>query len=181
VDDARFSRLTERQKTCLRLVRAGYTTKEIAAQLDASPSAIDKTVKLAMAKLGVDRRSVAARLLEKHEAEGGYQRLGPPRIDLPDRADTGRIDPSPRREEMSEYPAPMIVREERSRFEPLPSTRPARAPDPDEEKEASTFDVAIAMRSSADWIVKICSALALVCVAALILSRLWDWYLSHHH
>jgi hypothetical protein len=26
VDDARLSRLTERQKACLRLVRAGYTT-----------------------------------------------------------------------------------------------------------------------------------------------------------
>lgn len=181
MDDARFSRLTERQKACLRLVRAGYTTKEIAAQLGASPGAIDKTLKLAMAKLGVDRRSVAARLLESYEADGGYQPLAPPRLDLPAPADSGRIGPSPHREATFEPSAPMVVREERSRFEPLASARPATVPDPDEEERDPTFDVAIAMRSSADWIVKICSALALVCVAALILSKLWDWYLHQQH
>lgn len=181
MDDARFSRLTERQKACLRLVRAGYTTKEIAARLGASPGAIDKTLKLAMAKLGVDRRSVAARMLESHEAGGGYQPLAPPRIDLPDQADTGRIASSPHREAMFESSEPMVVREERSRFEPLSSARPAPAPDPDEDERDSAFDVAIAMRSSADWIVKICSALALVCVAALVLSKLWDWYLHQQH
>lgn len=181
MDDARFSRLTERQKACLRLVRAGYTTKEIAAQLGASPGAIDKTLKLAMAKLGVDRRSVAARMLESHEAGGGYQPLAPPRFDLPAPADSGRIGPSPRREATFEPSAPMVVREERSVFEPLASARPAPAPGPDEDEEDSAFDVAIAMRSSADWIVKICSALALVCVAALILSKLWDWVLHQPH
>lgn len=181
MNDARLSRLTDRQKACLRLVRAGYTTKEIAAKLGASPGAIDKTVKLAMAKLGVDRRSVAARMLESHEAEGGYQPLAPPRMDLPQPADPGRIDPSPRREAMFEPSAPMVVREERSVFEPLVSVRPAPAPDPDEKEREPAFDVAIAMRSSADWIVKICSALALVCVAALLLSKLWDWILHQPH
>jgi DNA-binding CsgD family transcriptional regulator len=77
-----LERLTDRQKACLRLVRDGRNTKEIAQALDASASAIDKSIKLAMAKIGVNRRSEAARLLAAHEADRGYQPLAPPSPDL---------------------------------------------------------------------------------------------------
>lgn len=77
-----FVRLTDRQKACLRLVRDGRNTKEIAQALDASVSAIDKSIKLAMAKMGVNRRSEAARLLAAHEAATGYPPLDPPSPDL---------------------------------------------------------------------------------------------------
>jgi len=59
--------LTERQRTCLRLVLQGHETKEIARLLDISPLRAGKDIKAAMSKLGVSRRIEAARILGRVE------------------------------------------------------------------------------------------------------------------
>lgn len=120
-------KLTERQKACLRLVREGFTTKEIAGQLGTSPDAIDKSIKLAMAKLGVDRRGVAARMLYERERQTGYLQLGPQPPDLSAAPKSDEVAPSPRDEVMSP-----TVREERASFDATHSPMPLIAKDEEE-------------------------------------------------
>lgn len=74
VADSPFDRLTERQRTCLRLVLERRNSSEIGRTLGVSPHAIDKSLKLAMAKIGVNSRFEAARLFAAHEAAV----VGPP-------------------------------------------------------------------------------------------------------
>jgi DNA-binding CsgD family transcriptional regulator len=61
--------LTDRQKQCLRLVGAGFQSKEIAAKLGLSPHTVDQHLREAIRALGVSRRIEAARLLI--DIEGG--------------------------------------------------------------------------------------------------------------
>jgi DNA-binding CsgD family transcriptional regulator len=63
-----ISRLTDRQKDCLRLVANGFTSKEIGRQLDLSPSTVDNHILLATQALGVGSRAEAARFLASSEA-----------------------------------------------------------------------------------------------------------------
>ena len=65
--DAGFEQLTEPQRECLRLVLAQYSSKEIAAKLGVSPSAVDKRIERAVQVLGVQSRFAAARLLAQQE------------------------------------------------------------------------------------------------------------------
>ena len=58
--ECNFDKLTDRQRACLRLVRDGFTTKEIAGRIQASPDAIDKTIKGAMATHALYRFSASA-------------------------------------------------------------------------------------------------------------------------
>lgn len=67
--------LTESQKTCLRLVARGLTSKEIAAQTGWSPQTVDTYLKAAMARLGAGSRREAARQFIN---SAGSQRLGSP-------------------------------------------------------------------------------------------------------
>lgn len=60
--------LTEGQKTCLRLVGRGMSSKEIAQETGLAPQTVDTYVKAAMAKLGASNRRDAARLLGAAEA-----------------------------------------------------------------------------------------------------------------
>jgi DNA-binding CsgD family transcriptional regulator len=62
------SRLTDRQKDCLRLVAHGFTSKEIGRQLDLSPSTVDNHILLATQTLGAASRAEAARFLTSAEA-----------------------------------------------------------------------------------------------------------------
>lgn len=62
------SRLTDRQKDCLRLVAHGFTSKEIGRQLDLSPSTVDNHILLATQALGAASRAEAARFLASAEA-----------------------------------------------------------------------------------------------------------------
>lgn len=74
---ARMARLTAGQLDCLRLVDRHLSSKEIAAELKISPHTVDQRVRQALATLGVERRSQAARLVAQHLGphEGEYQRL----------------------------------------------------------------------------------------------------------
>jgi DNA-binding CsgD family transcriptional regulator len=58
-------RLSERQKQCLELVADGYTSKQIARQLNLSPSTVDNHLNAALERLGVDSRALAARIFIK--------------------------------------------------------------------------------------------------------------------
>lgn len=62
-----LGRLTDRQKEILRLVAHGYTSKQIAKQLLVSPSTVDNHLRAAIALLGADSRSQAARWLVRAE------------------------------------------------------------------------------------------------------------------
>ncbi|MCK8456712.1 sigma factor-like helix-turn-helix DNA-binding protein [Sphingomonas faeni] len=63
----RIEQLTEAQRACLRLVLTHHNSKEIAAQFNVSPSAIDKRIERAVQVLGVGTRFEAARRLQQHE------------------------------------------------------------------------------------------------------------------
>ena len=68
---SRIDLLTEAQRACLRLVLSHHNSKEIAALLGVSPSAIDKRIERAVQMLRVGSRFEAARLLQRHEADNG--------------------------------------------------------------------------------------------------------------
>ena len=70
---ARVARLTAGQLDCLRLVDQHLSSKEIAAELKISPHTVDQRVRQALATLGVERRTQAARIVARHS--GQYQRL----------------------------------------------------------------------------------------------------------
>ncbi|QMW23483.1 response regulator transcription factor [Sandaracinobacteroides saxicola] len=72
---SRVALLTERQRDCLRLVRANATSKEIARELGISPHTADARLKAAIQTLGVASRREAARLLAEHEGTSDYQSL----------------------------------------------------------------------------------------------------------
>ncbi|TXC71667.1 helix-turn-helix transcriptional regulator [Sphingomonas ginsenosidivorax] len=63
----RIDQLTEAQRACLRLVLSHHNSKEIAAIVGVSPSAIDKRIERAIQILGVGSRFEAARRLQEHE------------------------------------------------------------------------------------------------------------------
>lgn len=64
----RVQTLTDSQKTCLRLVGRGMSSKEIAIETGLSPQTVDTYVKASLARLGVSNRREAARLLQGWEA-----------------------------------------------------------------------------------------------------------------
>jgi DNA-binding CsgD family transcriptional regulator len=69
----RVARLTPGQLDCLRLVDQHLSSKEIAAELNISPHTVDQRIRQALATLGVERRTQAARLVAQYS--GPYQRL----------------------------------------------------------------------------------------------------------
>src|SRR5215213_5693768 len=69
----RVARLSQGQLDCLRLVDQHLSSKEIAAELHISPHTVDQRIRQALAILGVERRTHAARIVSQHK--GPYQRL----------------------------------------------------------------------------------------------------------
>ena len=69
----RVARLSQGQLDCLLLVDQHLSSKEIAAELHISPHTVDQRVRQALAILGVERRTQAARIVARHS--GPYQRL----------------------------------------------------------------------------------------------------------
>jgi DNA-binding CsgD family transcriptional regulator len=61
-DLSAMDKLSDRQKQCLELVAHGYTSKQIARQLNLAPSTVDNHVSAALERLGVDSRALAARI-----------------------------------------------------------------------------------------------------------------------
>ena len=69
----RVARLTPGQLDCLRLVDQLLSSKEIATELEISPHTVDQRIRQALAILGVERRTQAARIVAQYK--GPYQRL----------------------------------------------------------------------------------------------------------
>jgi DNA-binding CsgD family transcriptional regulator len=69
----RVARLTPGQLDCLRLVDQLLSSKEIATELNISPHTVDQRIRQALAILGVERRTQAARMVA--QSKGPYQRL----------------------------------------------------------------------------------------------------------
>ena len=74
---ARVAKLTAGQLDCLRLVDQHLSSKEIAAQLNISPHTVDQRIRQALATLGVERRTQAARIVAQNAGPypEKYQRL----------------------------------------------------------------------------------------------------------
>ena len=70
---ARVAKLSAGQLDCLLLVDEHLSSKEIAAELHISPHTVDQRIRQALAILGVERRTQAARIVSQHKGE--YQRL----------------------------------------------------------------------------------------------------------
>jgi len=82
------SRLTSKERECLRLVLENRSSKDIARRLGISHTSVDTHIRRARAKLGLRDRYAAARLLEQWEREGEVSAAGPretplePRVEL---------------------------------------------------------------------------------------------------
>jgi DNA-binding CsgD family transcriptional regulator len=70
MDAERLARLTEQQRTCLRLVYEGLSSKAIAQRLGIEPGSVDQHLKGATRVLGVSGRHTAARLFADAEQAG---------------------------------------------------------------------------------------------------------------
>lgn len=92
-----IARLTDAQREVLRLVMAGFKSKEIAYQLGIGEDAVNKRLAAAKTALGAPSRFAAARLLAAHEAQDqSYHSPGGQFLAVEDEvpsADTGRHQP----------------------------------------------------------------------------------------
>jgi DNA-binding CsgD family transcriptional regulator len=70
-----LARLTEQQRTCLRLVYAHLTSKQIAPMMGIEPGSVDQHIKAAMRVLGAPDRRTAARMLADREGANTPQPL----------------------------------------------------------------------------------------------------------
>ena len=75
MDAERLARLTDGQRTCLRLVLMHLSSKDIARELGISPHTVDQRLKAAARILSVDSRVEAARMLALREGGGTYRPL----------------------------------------------------------------------------------------------------------
>ena len=96
-----LSRLTERERTFLRLVAAAMSSKEIALECGVEPGTVDKALKSAMGKLGTSSRRAAARMLAEIELPQKLAPQSPSLVPPPELATMSRSDEdwdwSPRR------------------------------------------------------------------------------------
>jgi DNA-binding CsgD family transcriptional regulator len=83
----RVERLTSGQLDCLKLVDQHLNSKEIAAELGISSHTVDQRIRQALATLGVERRSQAARIVAQYC--GPYQRLIHQSPYIPDQSESG--------------------------------------------------------------------------------------------
>lgn len=74
MENEAITKLTARQRDCLRLVLQHMQSKEIGRQLGISPMTVDNHFRSAIQTLGVSTRLEAARLLEAHELEEAGER-----------------------------------------------------------------------------------------------------------
>ena len=86
MSDARFEKLTEGQRACLRLVYERREIKQIARELGIALPTVNQRLAAARRVLGTSRSIDAARMLHEHEGSGTYIRpiYTPGSIDPPD-------------------------------------------------------------------------------------------------
>jgi DNA-binding CsgD family transcriptional regulator len=86
-----FTSLTDEQLEALRLVRDGFTSKQIAQQLNISRWAVDQRVDRARARLAAADRAEAARMLTAWERKIASERFVREPQSLPDNVETANI------------------------------------------------------------------------------------------
>lgn len=79
-----LDRLSEQQKSCLRLVAEGMSSKEIAKAIGLSPQTVDSYLTRANAELGTSSRRESARLLKEFEASRNSGSQSEPLVIDPD-------------------------------------------------------------------------------------------------
>ncbi|MDH7639226.1 helix-turn-helix domain-containing protein [Sphingomonas oryzagri] len=175
MDSEHLDRLTDRQKQCLRLVRAGYVSKEIAVRIGASPDVVDKVIKLAMARIGAGNRREAARMLDDHEAGCAVRRSDVRSPDLPDDDGTGEMGPPP-----SPVATPPAVAEDRAIFVPDlgAAPRPAHSEMREAKERRSIRDT---VNRVFQRVVQIAGILLMVLALAGLLSVAYHRWEDAHH
>jgi DNA-binding CsgD family transcriptional regulator len=73
MESDRISKLTDAQRTCLRMVLMHLSSKDIARELGISPHTVDQRLRMAIQALGVANRFEAARMLARYEGQTAYQ------------------------------------------------------------------------------------------------------------
>jgi DNA-binding CsgD family transcriptional regulator len=73
MDQGQFSRVSEGQRACLRLVLLHKTSKDIARELAISPHTVDQRIRTAIRVMGTTSRFEAARALALYENVDPYQ------------------------------------------------------------------------------------------------------------
>ncbi|HEX2764373.1 MAG TPA: helix-turn-helix transcriptional regulator [Allosphingosinicella sp.] len=117
MDGTRLERLTEQQRTCLRLVYSHLTSKEISPLLGIEPGSVDQHIKAAMRVLGVGDRRTAARILAEAEGREPAQPLVYQPSDIAPRPEPFTFERSIGSGAQASYKASgEVVREERQRF-----------------------------------------------------------------
>ena len=96
VDDARFERLSDRQRQLLRLINDHYSSKQAAGQMGLSPNTVDHYAKEVISLLGVGNRRDAARAFADYERR---QRLALQALALDGTPAQRPLIPRPRRVE----------------------------------------------------------------------------------
>jgi DNA-binding CsgD family transcriptional regulator len=89
MSDEAISKLTVRQRDCLRLVLEHKQSKEIGRELGISPMTVDNHFRSAIQTLGVSNRLEAALMLAAFEGRDASQRLTsqpPPVVSLPEKS-----------------------------------------------------------------------------------------------
>lgn len=67
MDRSRFSRVTEKQRECLRLIGRGLSAGEVASELGISESAVNERLRAARGVLAATSSRSAARMLQENE------------------------------------------------------------------------------------------------------------------
>ena len=94
MDSERISKLTEAQRTCLRMVLMHLSSKDIARELGISPHTVDQRLRMAIQTLGVANRFEAARILARHEGHATYQTPVYQSPDVAPALSAGTVNPS---------------------------------------------------------------------------------------
>jgi DNA-binding CsgD family transcriptional regulator len=122
--DDPIARLTEAQREVLRLVMAGYKSKEIAHRLGIGEDAVNKRLAAAKTALGASSRFTAARRLAAYEAQGkAYHLVGGQFLAVEDRSTVSDSDGQSAIKELAhDAPAqPYQVSEPGLAYDPAPA------------------------------------------------------------
>jgi DNA-binding CsgD family transcriptional regulator len=158
--DERFDKLTDRQKACLRKVSELRVACEIAGELGTSEAMVNKLIKEACEKIGVNRRKEAARLFADFEA-----RQGVPKLDVYIRDLGGPPPPSLHETSPDRRVRTPMVQEARASFEgDLDKGLPTLLPLEEDIREKAKAGLELSF--------KITAVFAMICLAALVLSKL---------
>lgn len=157
--DERFDKLTDRQKACLRKVSELRVACEIAGELGTSEAMVNKLIKEACEKIGVNRRKEAARLFADFEA-----RQGVPKLDVYIQDLGGPLPPSLHDASPDRRVRTPMVQDARASFEGDLDNSPTLLPPEEDIREKAKAGLELSF--------KITAIFAMICLAALVLSKL---------